>query len=120
MTFRLTHAGLTQTLTQWAASLGIDRTTIQHRLKAGWSIAKALNPKDTRGAHMSGRIMPKACRRKISDTMRNRGSGKWVELVSLDILLLNGDERQISDCLLYADPLEILCAFEAAQERLYP
>src|SRR3954469_21417754 len=118
MTIHVTYAGLTQTLTQWGASIGIHPTTIRFRLKAGLSLADALNPKDTRGAHMRGRVMPHSRRRKISETMRRRGgTGKWAELVSLDIMALNGDERPISDCLLYADPLEILCAFETAQER---
>lgn len=120
MSIHVTHRGTTQTLTQWAASLGIDRTTIRRRLKAGWSIADALNPTDTRGAHMIGRRMPAARRRKISYSMRRRGgSGKSAELVSLDIMSLDGDPRpQVSDCLLYADPLEILCAAETAEARI--
>lgn len=38
----ITHDGKTQNLGQWAAEQGIGEATIRYRLKAGWSIAKAL------------------------------------------------------------------------------
>ena len=39
----LTYAGKTQTVTQWAAELGLKRHTIFARIKHGWSIEKTLN-----------------------------------------------------------------------------
>lgn len=116
----VTHNGQTQTLTQWGASLGIDRTTIRKRLKAGWSIADALNPKDTRGIHQIGRKWPEWVRKKISAALKRKGRGNQrARFVSLDALYFDTEPRaQISDSLVYADPLEILCAVETAGERL--
>ena len=38
----LTHAGRTMPMAQWAEELGISKTTLHARLKAGWPIDKAL------------------------------------------------------------------------------
>lgn len=39
----LTHRGLTLPLTAWAARVGLSPFTIRWRLRAGWSVAKALD-----------------------------------------------------------------------------
>ena len=38
----LTHAGRTQSIRAWAATLGIDRRTLAYRLNHGWSVDEAL------------------------------------------------------------------------------
>lgn len=38
----ITHAGRTQNLIEWARETGINRGTIRLRLRAGWSVEKAL------------------------------------------------------------------------------
>ena len=38
----LTLNGRTQTMTQWAEEIGIKSPTLRHRLRAGWSIERAL------------------------------------------------------------------------------
>lgn len=38
----LTHDGRTQSLSDWAREMGMDRRTIGYRLKNGWPVAKAL------------------------------------------------------------------------------
>lgn len=38
----LTHDGETLTLAQWSRKLGIEKKTLSHRLKAGWSVDLAL------------------------------------------------------------------------------
>jgi len=38
----LTHAGRTQSIRAWAATLGLDRRTLAYRLNHGWSVAEAL------------------------------------------------------------------------------
>jgi len=40
---RIKFNGVTLTVTQWAEKIGIPRFTLFARLRAGWSIAKALN-----------------------------------------------------------------------------
>lgn len=40
----LTHNGKTQTVSEWARELNIHRTTINGRLKSGWSVEDALTP----------------------------------------------------------------------------
>ena len=39
---RLTHAGRTQCITEWAEELGICKVTIQGRLYRGWSVERTL------------------------------------------------------------------------------
>ena len=41
----VTYQGRTQCSDDWAAELGIPRSTLQQRLKRGWPIEKALFPK---------------------------------------------------------------------------
>jgi hypothetical protein len=43
--------GKARTVTQWAEHFGISRTTIERRLKRGWSIEKAITTPATRGHH---------------------------------------------------------------------
>lgn len=38
----LTHKGLTKSITEWAAHLGINRGTLQRRVNKGWGIERAL------------------------------------------------------------------------------
>jgi hypothetical protein len=45
----LTFDGLTLTLAEWAQCLGVHRTTIYSRLRAGWSVTDALSPSPGRG-----------------------------------------------------------------------
>jgi hypothetical protein len=42
---KLTFRGKTQSLLCWAKELGIDRSTLCHRLNRGWSVEKALSKK---------------------------------------------------------------------------
>lgn len=46
---KLTHAGETMTLKQWAARLGLSKPTIEKRLRAGWPIEQVLSPQNMRG-----------------------------------------------------------------------
>jgi len=39
----LTHEGKTQPLAAWAEELGINRNTLNTRLRRGWSVARAFN-----------------------------------------------------------------------------
>lgn len=39
---RLTWRGETRTITEWAEYLGMNKTTIKERIRAGWSVDKAL------------------------------------------------------------------------------
>lgn len=39
---RITHAGRTLTMTQWARELGVDRRVVHSRLRNGWSEREAL------------------------------------------------------------------------------
>lgn len=39
---RLVHAGLNQTLAEWSRSIGVPIDTLSRRIKAGWSVEKAL------------------------------------------------------------------------------
>lgn len=41
---RLTHQGITLSLSQWSERLGIPRKRIRHRLNAGWPVEAALTP----------------------------------------------------------------------------
>ncbi|WP_147435502.1 hypothetical protein [Paenirhodobacter hankyongi] len=45
---RLTHEGETLTLAEWSARTGLKVLTIKNRLRAGRSIAEALDPSDKR------------------------------------------------------------------------
>ena len=47
----LTYNGETLTLSQWADRIGINRKTLQFRLRRGWSIERAL----TEGIHLEKR-----------------------------------------------------------------
>jgi hypothetical protein len=40
----LTANGVTKSMTDWARDLGIDRTTITHRLRRGWTEEEAVRP----------------------------------------------------------------------------
>lgn len=42
----LTHKGETKTLAEWADIVGIKKTTLDRRLRAGWSVERALCPVD--------------------------------------------------------------------------
>lgn len=70
----LTLNGMTQSLTAWAAQVGLDRSTIGQRLKKGWSVAAALNPKDTRGSHQKGRRWPEWVKKKIGAGVKRAGA----------------------------------------------
>lgn len=39
----ITYCGKTQTLTQWAEEIGVNRNTLLYRLKRGWTIERALS-----------------------------------------------------------------------------
>lgn len=41
---QLTYNGITLTIAEWSEQCGVKRTTIHHRLKAGWPIEKVLTP----------------------------------------------------------------------------
>jgi len=42
-TRRLSYAGKTQSLQQWANELGVPRQRVQHRLRLGWTVEEALH-----------------------------------------------------------------------------
>lgn len=53
----ITHAGETKTIKEWANSTGLSHQLIHQRIKAGWSIERALNPeRDSRGSRRGGKI----------------------------------------------------------------
>lgn len=115
----LTHAGRTQSLSAWAREIGLDRAAIRKRLKKGMSVVAALNPvKDTRPGKREPR--PAYVRRKISDGLNRRaaalglgGRKSFVPLYVADI-----EESIGFASLVYADPLELLCAVEECWRRL--
>lgn len=41
-TVLITHNGVTKCLTNWARTIGLDRKTLEGRLKSGWSVERAL------------------------------------------------------------------------------
>lgn len=45
---RLTLNGVTRTLTEWADTIGIKRTTLKERLRRGWSVHLALTTPGTK------------------------------------------------------------------------
>lgn len=47
----LTHAGKTQTVAEWAREKGLIYQTIRARLRAGWSVAEALDMPPDRRTH---------------------------------------------------------------------
>ncbi len=46
----ITYDGRTQTISAWAAEIGIKRETLKQRLRKGWSAEEALTPRDLRRA----------------------------------------------------------------------
>jgi hypothetical protein len=51
----LTHASKTMNITQWAAAIHLNPRTITERLKAGWSVAKALSTLAQQGRKLVGK-----------------------------------------------------------------
>lgn len=47
----LTYRGRTKTMGEWAIEFGIKKTALSYRLKAGWSIAEALETKSRTNWH---------------------------------------------------------------------
>lgn len=47
-THRLTHNGVTKTITEWSRDLGLSETGIHTRLKNGWTLERALSTPRTR------------------------------------------------------------------------
>lgn len=114
----LTHAGRSQSLSDWAREIGLDRTTIRKRLKAGLSVLAALDPAERPMPKRGPR--PAAERRKISDGLRRRaallGLGGRKSFVPLYVADL--EESIGFASVVYADPLELLCAVEECWRRL--
>lgn len=43
-TLMITHNGVTKHLSEWCRDLGLNKTTVSRRIKAGWPTWKALSP----------------------------------------------------------------------------
>lgn len=111
----LSHDGRTQRIREWAAELGIDPGVIRQRLRKGWTVAAALNPNDTRGAHQIGRKWPEWVKKRISEGARR---SRPVNPRPVRVPLFNLDYEEADGSLVYADPLVLLCACETVNERM--
>jgi hypothetical protein len=72
---KITYSGETRTISEWSQTTGVSRQSISNRLKAGWSIERALTePRGSRGPQSAVAVRPMHTELKAFTTFR-----EWME-----------------------------------------